>query len=389
VSMIGRFAFMRKHHSQIRTGFSPGALVVAYYVLGVPLAAYGMITLGKLSHRLAASNLLSFSNLLGFGSICGLFAIIWVFLAGRRWVREKDQQIAQRGRDRRAVQIYDWLTSGKPGQQVMPYSLYLRPFTSTGHVRIPLGSTVHKRVGAELGPGPIDPELGRTSRLKRYVTFGDLETVIAGLVEAHAPLIGFGRTGEQLGAGRIESDDEHWRVRFELLAAHAAVIFLLPSTHDGTRWEIERILGDTALLRKTALFVPPNDTVLGAGFHLEIGAVKGPIGGFDLREDAIKALAKLVPQAPIARIKEDKWGALLRLTRRRRVKYTALRMEKGPPLKPFNLGSNLRLDRVHLRREVQAILRDLRLLQTRSTQPTPPLLTRIRHRFNSDRGNEK
>jgi hypothetical protein len=342
----------RKHSFHNRTGFHAGPLVVAYYALGVPLAAFGVITLARLSKS---------GGWVGELSPFGLIAIIIAFMVGRNWVREKDQQIAQRARDQRAVQIYDWLSTSKPDERAQPYSLYLRPFTSTGHARIPLRSAVYKRgVLAGPTPGTFDPELGQTIRYKRYVTFGDFETELAALVEPQAPLIALGRTGEQIGAGRIESDDKDWRTRFELLAEHAIVIFLVPSTHEGTQWEIKRIRDDAKLLRKTVLFVPPNDTVLGGdvGPHLEIGAGKGPVGKLDLRKDAIEALAKLVPGAPISRIEKDKWGALLRLTERRRVgSYHALMMTKSLSLNPFNVGSNLHIDRGHLRREVQEIIR--------------------------------
>jgi hypothetical protein len=326
---------------------------MAYYVLAVPLAALGAITLLQLSKS---------GGWLGdLGCFYGLIAIIIAFMVGRSWVREKDQQIAQRARDQRAVQIYGRLRASKPEEQAQPYSLYLRPFTSTGHARIPLRSAVYKRgVLAGPTPGSFDPELGRTTRYKRYVTFGDFETELAALVEPQAPLIALGRTGEQIGAGRIESDDKDWRTRFELLAEHAIVIFLVPSIHEGTQWEIKRIRDDAQLLRKTILYVPPNDTVLGwdVGPHLEIGAGKGPVGKLDLRNEAIKALAKLVPEAPISRIEKDEWGALLRLTDRHRVdSYHALRMAKSLSLNPFTVGSNLHIDREHLRQVVQEEIR--------------------------------
>jgi hypothetical protein len=295
--------------------------------------------------------------------LLGLIVIIVVFMVGRSWVREKVQQSDQRLRDQRAVQIYDKLKASKPGQRAPPYSLYLRPFTSTGHARIPLRSDVYKR-GVLAGPTPgiWDPELGQTTRYKRYVTFGDFETELAKLVEPQAPLIALGRTGEQIGAGRIESDDKDWRVDFELLAEHAKVIFLVPSPHEGTQWEIKSILNDAKLLSKTVLFVPPNDTVLGRGVgpHLGTGASQGPIAMLDLREDAIKALAKLVPSAPIDRIKKDEWGVLLRLTDRHRVgSYYALRMTKSLSLNPSSVGSNLHIDLDDLQREVQDIMRQI------------------------------
>jgi hypothetical protein len=341
-----------KHKPRMRTRFSPGLLVLAYYLLAGPLAAFGIIMMANFSRS---------DGWLGLLSFYGLLAVVIVFMLGRSWVRNKDQQIAQRGRDRRAVQIYEQLSADNADALEVPYSLYLRPFTSTGHVRIPLRSAIYKR-GVLAGPTPgiFDRELGRTTLYKRYVTFGDFETELAALVETQAPLIALGRTGEQIGAGRIESDHKDWRTRFELLAAHAMIIFLVPSTHAGTQWEIQRILNDPKFLHKTILFIPPDDTVLGAGVgpHLEIGAGTGPVGVSDLRTDAIKALATLVHNAPIARIEKDEWGVLLRLTNHRRVdSYHALLMTKSPSLNPFTVGSNLHMDRVHLRSAIQEFIR--------------------------------
>jgi hypothetical protein len=325
-------------------------LVTAYYLMAVPLATLGVVTLLQLSKS---------NGWLGYFSPIGIIAIIIAFVEGRRLARNKDQQIAQRARDQRAVQIYDRIRAGEPERQLPSYSLYLRPFTSTARARIPLRSAVLKRSVSEPTMGVFDPELGKTTRYKRHVTFGDFETELAALVEADAPLIALGKTGEQIGAGRIRSDDKDWITSFERLAEHAIVIFLMPSIHEGTQWEIKRIRDDAQLLRKTILYIPPNDTVLGwdAGPHLEIGAGKGPVGKLDLRKEAIEALTRLVPDAPVSRIKKDEWGVLLRLTDHYRVdSYHALRMAKGLSLSPFTVGSNLHIDREHLRDVIQADL---------------------------------
>jgi hypothetical protein len=140
------------------------------------------------------------------------------------------------------------------------------------------------------------------------------------------------------------------------------MILLLPSTRDGTRSEIDWILGRADLLRKTVFFVPPTDALLGAGVgpHLEIGATKGPIAGVNLRDDAIKALAQLLQQAPIARIEKDDWGALVRLAPDGHVAfYCPLRMARSASLNPFTVGSNLRLDQRHLQRAIERVLSEV------------------------------
>lgn len=335
-----------------RTGFTPGLLVVVYYALAAPLGVFGAIAMLNV---LESGN--SWLAPLGF---FGLIAIYFLFVGGQNWAREKDQLIAQRARDHRAVWIYNRLSAHQYDELARPYSLYLRPFSSTGHVRIAIASRVYKR-GVLAGPGrTYDPELGSTELYKRYVTFADFETELARVVEPLAPLIGLGRPGEQIGAGRIESEHKDWRDKLALLAEHAMVIFLVPSTNAGTQWEMERIRDNARLLHKTVLFIPPDDTVLGGGVgpFLSVGARKGPVGKSNLRQVAIKALPRLVHNAPIQRIKRDEWGVFLRLTDSRRVgSYHALSMVEGLSLNPFSVGSNLHIDRTHMRSEIQEILR--------------------------------
>ncbi len=300
-------------------------------------------------------------GVVGFLGFWGVLAIIVLFMVVRSWIRKKYHQIAQRDRDQRTAQLYDKLNANNPDEQTETFSFYLRPFKSTGRVRIPLRSKMYKR-GVLAGPthGIYDPEIGRTSRYKRYVTFGDFETELAKIVETESPLVALGRTGEQIGAGRLESNDKDWRKSFKLFAQHARVIFLIPSTHDGTKWEIKRILNDSGLLLKTIFFIPPSDTVLGTdvGPHLEIGAGKGHVGELDLKKDAIKAIKKFLSKKQINKIKKDKLGALLRLTQNQKLdSYHSLRMTKSLSLDPFSVGSNLHLDRDHLEQKVNKIIR--------------------------------
>ena len=58
-----------------------------------------------------------------------------------RWIRGGRKLTQQRSRDRRAAAIDEQLAD----EDHAPFTLYLRPFTSTGRVRIPLKSVVLKR----------------------------------------------------------------------------------------------------------------------------------------------------------------------------------------------------------------------------------------------------
>jgi hypothetical protein len=261
----------------------------------------------------------------------------------------------QWSRDRRAAAI-----DGQLADEIgAPFTLYLRPFTSTGRVRIPLKSVVLKR-GVIAGPATTwDPQLGRTSRFKRYVTFGDFETELADGVDPQAPLVALGKPGEQIGAGRIVTSDEDWQAKFNQLATRAVAIVLVPSLRPGTRAETDAILSTPEWVIKTMFFVPPDDTVLGAGAgpHLEVGAKSGPLGALSLRDDAIEALRRS-PQVPVKDLQHDQAGVLLRLDSKGGVRfYYALQIKQSFSLLS-SVGSDLHLDMTGLQQEIRRFLNE-------------------------------
>lgn len=325
-------------------------LVALYYLFVTPLAVYGIVIILKITKL---SNFFLF--MLG---AFGLLTVLILFFEGRRWIREKDQQIAQRSRDQRALSFYNQLIDVDNLKERSPFTLYLRPFSSTGHVRIPLKSFMLRRgILTEPTFGIYDTQLGKTTLFKRYVTFGDFETELAKLVEIPAPLIALGRVGEQIGAGRIESNDDGWQVKFKLLANKSRVIFLIPSTHEGTKWEIDFILSESEILRKTIFFIPPNDTILGYGVgpHLEIGASPGKIGTFNLNEDALEGLALIY--SSINKIKKLEGGGLVQFSTQHRIKLCyALKIKKSLSFHPFTYGSNLHLDFAELQQVIENII---------------------------------
>jgi hypothetical protein len=260
----------------------------------------------------------------------------------------------QRRRDRWAAAIDEKLAD-ETGDL---FTLYLRPFTSTGRVRIPLKSIVLKR-GVIAGPATVqDTQLGLTSRFKRYVTFGDFETELADTVDSQAPLVALGRPGEQVGAGRIESTDEDWRAKFRHLATRAVAIVVVPSLRSGTRAEIDAILSTPEWAVKTMFFVPPDDTVLGAGVgpHLEVGASPAPLGALPLRDAAIEVLRSVSPEVPVKDLQCDQAGVLLRLDSKGAVSfYYALQIKRTFSLLS-SVGSNLHLDMNGVQREIRRFL---------------------------------
>jgi hypothetical protein len=167
---------------------------------------------------------------------------------------ERDQRARQRSDDRTALSNLDNMRNG-----IDSFFLYLRPFASTGGVR------VLRRVG-KIKRGNSDyivkdrvnnPGIHDLYRLE--VTWNDLETLLQRRLRRYAPLVGLGRPGEQLGAARVPADEKTWRDLVVDLANNAWLIFLLPSEDPGTKWELDLVMGNSRLLNKTVLIIPGSE----------------------------------------------------------------------------------------------------------------------------------
>jgi hypothetical protein len=167
-------------------------------------------------------------------------AAFMFFKSVRRWEQER----VQPRRDRRAARTLAAIENGAPAPYGA-YSIWLRPFTSTGRIWVVARST---KAGSRSLPA------GFTGH---RVIVGDLETLLAEVMEPIAPVIGLGKSGEQVGAGRADVPDDRWQEAFAMLARSAHAIFLLPSRRDGTHWEIDFLLREPALLHRTVFLVPP------------------------------------------------------------------------------------------------------------------------------------
>lgn len=216
---------------------------------------------------------------LGLGAIGTVFVTplatkkLWTYLRKREHVR------MQRTRDKHAATLAAAISSGaSPGK----YCLYLRPFTSTGEVPT---CVLHSTMLARLPTGkPLPPTQDR-----RTV---DFEQLLAGALDSYSPLIGLGLPGEQVGAGRIHISDENWQPEFRRLAAGALFILMIPSTRQGTAWELNTILEDLALLSKTVFIIPP-DAGNAAIYRLALGSFDD-IAGTDLLRLASRGQRNLI-----------------------------------------------------------------------------------------------
>jgi hypothetical protein len=115
------------------------------------------------------------------------------------------------------------------------YFVYLRAFETTGHLKPPFFFSL--------------------SVLQRLHT-NELESFLALALQKEGVLLGLGLPGENVGAARIAVDDAEWKAAIERLLTRAAGVLLLPSAHQGTKWEIT-FLQKRGLLQKTVFIMPP------------------------------------------------------------------------------------------------------------------------------------
>ncbi|MEU7895859.1 hypothetical protein AB0B45_23765 [Nonomuraea sp. NPDC049152] len=173
-----------------------------------------------------------------------LFALIGLESRGR-----------QSSRDRQAGRIMALLedpTGGPPPR----FSLYLRPFATTGHLA---SNAVGVQASATEQPGNIQT---------------DFEAILAAGFPAHLPLIALGRPGTLLstqpegvytwpvnrtwdipGTGKVACTEDDWQDKVKLLARQAELIVIVPLAFAGTLWEI-RWLHKNRLLDKCVFVMP-------------------------------------------------------------------------------------------------------------------------------------
>lgn len=115
------------------------------------------------------------------------------------------------------------------------YFVYLRAFETTGHLKPPFFFSLF---------------------VLQRLHANELESFLALALAKEGALLGLGLPGENMGAARIRVEDADWKTAIEKLLTHAAGVLLLPSAHEGTKWEIE-YLQKQGLLQKTVFIMPP------------------------------------------------------------------------------------------------------------------------------------
>ena len=207
--------------------------------------------------------------------LAGVSGLVMSLFFGLR--AEKMQDV----RDESARSLLDDQIRGVRRGEIPVFFLYLRSFSSTGKLHV-------KSHGGWFSlPTP---------RLFLEGEFTDLEVALGRALEPAGPLIALGLPGEHVGAGRIKSEEEGWKDDVRLLAKKAQAIFVVPSDHPGTIWEIEW-LKSKRQLKKTIFIMPPKSR-------------GSPRSDFDIRTEWQKA-AESLQSLGIAVPEYDKKGMVL------------------------------------------------------------------------------
>lgn len=221
-----------------------------------------------------------------------------------------------------------WLMrhSGDLRDGTIPFFLYLRPFASTGTV------SILKRA-ARMKKATWDISLD----LPGKVVWDDLEAVLARALQPIAPLVALGLPGEQLGASRWAASEDDWQDLIVDLLDQAALVFALPSSHGGTKWELDGIFEVDDWRRKTIFIVPSSGNhrehinriggdltqkytafrhLAGYGARLQPGEAPGS----DLRVDALATLQHYGADNIEEAVTRHPAGSLVLLRRDKKVK---------------------------------------------------------------------
>ncbi|HEX3532287.1 MAG TPA: hypothetical protein VH988_34940 [Thermoanaerobaculia bacterium] len=138
-------------------------------------------------------------------------------------------------RNEEAEEIHNEILAEWNGRR---YFLYLRPFETTGRLNV-----------RGVGRGPIVEFEG----LPKTIEF---ESLLTKALEFWGTLIGTGKPGEHLGAGRIPLADSSWQEEVRRLVRYADIVFIVPGRTRSSIWEF-RYLFKTGYMRRAIVIMPP------------------------------------------------------------------------------------------------------------------------------------
>jgi len=171
-----------------------------------------------------------------------LTAVIMIILNA---IQDAESESLQRVRDNRALEVKNEYINMLNENGKAAFSLYLRPFFSTNILMTQVND--NKTQGGNLNL--------------------DLESLIEKIMKNDAPLVALGKPGEMTGAGRILTTEADWRNEVTVLIKNARTIFVLPSEHLGTLFEIQ-IIKNSGLLPNCIWIMP--ESIGEMGTHVSI-----------------------------------------------------------------------------------------------------------------------
>jgi hypothetical protein len=179
----------------------------------------------------------------------GLLLVLVFILHVRRAELDADQRRRSRQSTETIVDVPMSVPSVVPGESTQreapKFSLYLRPFVSTNEL-------------------PVQFDHGRNTIVAERI---DLESILRRSLSGTGRFVAVGRSGDDvLGADRIETAVD-WRTRVASLSSRAERIFILPSHHEGTLWEIawlvrNRRVADCIWIMPECVFRPGRKVVV-------------------------------------------------------------------------------------------------------------------------------
>ncbi|MFT3723690.1 MAG: hypothetical protein QM773_08905 [Hyphomonadaceae bacterium] len=205
------------------------------------LEAWCFVFLGLIVVGVVAGGLLLFGRVNSAAVLIGIEAAAIILGASLMALLSRLAELF--GQHARDIDAQALLAALRRGEGRPPFTLYLRPFASTGEI--------DEEELAPLLVGGRTPGLGMISA--RY----ELEHQIERATRKVGPLVALGLPLEHIGAGRIAVDETNWKEAVELLTRAAALIIMLPSSRAGTQWEISHIL-DGDMMQRTVIIDPPN-----------------------------------------------------------------------------------------------------------------------------------
>ena len=238
---------------------SGAGIILALLIAIIGLVALAARFFNHLSEVTARIPLLYWPFLLGILAIWGwsLFALVMLVrnVIVSTWALTPLPSLI---RDRRAAAVANPIGARASDR----FYLLLRPFDA--EFRVEILPTRIDRTLASVPEGLSDDTIARWNKL-----CGDDQTPPVELFDAIATsvargtrLIAVGRRklSQRGGAGLYRADDESWQPKVLELIERAALVFMLPSSTEGTLWELRQVVTQ-GWITKVIFIVPPGYSI--------------------------------------------------------------------------------------------------------------------------------